>query len=272
MNILQKALAEVRYSLPNEILQIAFIDKGINYRAAPISLEERIMSKVIRPRVIVDIDIAGGELMIVDTSGVIPQLVDVRTMVFELPAEKVMYKTILAVLSASYIPTGGNFNQTTMPYQITPQSQGSDLMSAGMRVGNAMANSQPLSNSEVELIGYNTVLIRQQMRVSNVYSLRVMVGNEENLNNLPIKAIPYFSKLCVLAVKAYIYNTLLVAMDENFIYRGQQLGVIKSIIEGYADVNEMYQVFLKENWSGVAYMSDHGRMRRFIKLSISPGL
>lgn len=273
MNILQQAVGKViNFIIPHYIIREAFKDKLPNYRAAPVSIDELVMTRVIRPRVMVDLDVKGGQIMVVDTDGVMPAYVDMRTSIFELPAEKFMYRTMLSVLSASFIPYAVSFNNNNTPAYFMPSGNNSDLLSAAQRVGNSMSNIQPLSTSDVEIIGYNTILIRQNIRSTGIYSVRVLVGNEENLNNLPIKMLPQITKLCELAIKAYIYREMIINMDQGFNAGGQIIGTVKNIVETYADANEMYETYLKEEIGGAAHLADPTRKRRFLKLSISPGL
>lgn len=273
MNLIQQAVNKViNFIIPHHIVREAFKDKLPQYRGAPISLDELVMIKVIRPRVLIDMDVKGGQIMVVDTDGVQPAYVDMRTSIFELPAEKFMYRTMLSVLSASFIPYAISFNNNNTPAYYMPNGNNSDLLSAAQRVGNAMSNMQPLSTSDIEIIGYNTILIRQNIRSTGIYSMRILVGNEENLNNLPIKMLPQITKLCEYAIKAYIYRELIILMDQGFLEGGQSIGSIKSIVESYADANEMYETYLKEEIGGAAHLADPTRKRRFLKLSISPGL
>lgn len=47
---------------------------------------------------------------------------------------------------------------------------------------------------------------------------------------------------------------------------GVALGAILSIVEGYADANELYQEHREQILGKVLYMQDDGRMNRHIKL------
>ena len=78
MNIINKIIDELRYRIPSEILNIAFRDSNNNWRQhQPISLNEQILTKVIRPRVIVDSNIIGGQEVLINLDGLYPEYQDV---------------------------------------------------------------------------------------------------------------------------------------------------------------------------------------------------
>jgi hypothetical protein len=272
MNILIKALDTIKYSIPNEILRIAFKDDIINMRQAPTSLDEQIMSKVIRPRILVDSNLVGGQMIIVSLQGVPPKYVDTYTIIFEIPLELIMYRNIISVLSIGYLPYVSSYNSLGSGMGTVNPNSMNDVMSAAQRVGDSVSNIPPISNATVELIGANTILVRDQLRVTNAYQLRCIVANEENLNNISPRSYQAFSKLCLLAVKSYIYNKLIIAIDMAYLTGGQELGQVKSYVEGLSDAEENYQTYLAEVMAKVFFMNDTQSYARFIRTQISPGL
>lgn len=271
MNILIKAINEIKWSIPQQILTAAFKDPAVNIRRAPISIDEMILNKVIRPRVLYDADLVGGQHMLVSLAGVAPAFSDTYSVVFEVPAELISYRTIISALSVGYLPYSSSFNAVGGIGNANPQHM-TDLGSVMTRLSNSHSSIPAISNATVELIGPNTILIRDMNNVTSAYQLRCIVGNEENLNNLSVRAHLSFSKLCVFAVKAYIYNTLIVQIDQAQLSGGQELGAFKSKVEEYADANENYQIYLEEKLRPMLFMNDTVSYQRFIQSQISPGL
>lgn len=273
MNIVTSAITDIiGYRIPIELLEIAFLRTDSVYSGAPITIEERILNKVVKPRVLRDTNIAGGQIIKVDTAGLQTELTDYRTLVIQVSPERVNFRMILSALSASYLPqNSANHNMfPMMAYSAT--GTGSDLLSAAHRVGSSHANVPIISTAHVELIGESTVLIREQTRIAGIYSLNLLVGNQENLNNMSIKTFPAFSKLCELGIKSYIHNHLKVKIDQQYLINGQPLGSIKEMVDEYRDAEEMYQTFLAENWAAIATLSDPVRRRRLIKFQLPVGL
>ncbi len=269
MNPLTKALDDIQYRIPMLVLQIAFKDDLQNWRQAPLSLREMIMNKLIRPRVLMDIDIVGGQVVIVPLEYVSPKYIDTYTIVYQVPGELVNYRTIMSVLNVGYMPYAGAYNSLGGGVGVSSPCGSSDLMSAAQRVSDSYSNIPAISNATAEIIGDNTVLIRDQLRITNNYQLRCVLGNEELLNNIQPRVIPMLTKVIELAVKSYIYNTLTVKIDQAYLTGGQELGSIKNIVESYSDAEQMYQDYMREQMSKAMFFNNNSASHeRFIKLQI----
>lgn len=272
MNPLAKAVDEVKFTIPIEVLRVAFQDDVPNWRAMPPSLDEQIMNKLVRPRVIQDLNLVGGQVIIVSLEGLVAKYIDTYTVVFEIPAERLNNRTLMSVLSVGYLPIAMTYNSMNHGIgTVNPQSM-NDVMSAGQRVMDSYSNIPAISNATADIIGYNTILIRDQLRVTNTYQLRCRVANEDSLNNINPRSYRALSKLCVLAVKSYIYNKLIIKIDQAYLTGGQELGQFKTYVEGLADYEEMYQTYLKEVMEKVCFMNDSNNYTRFIALQINPAL
>lgn len=111
-----------------------------------------------------------------------------------------------------------------------------------------------------------------QQRLQQAYLLRCYVTNETYLNNITPRAYPKFAELCILAVKAYLYNKLIVVFGDHFLQRGQELGILKEIVSGWQDAAQQYKDYLKDEWSVVAFMMDEDAYTRFLGYQIPIGL
>lgn len=263
---------DLKYRIPIELLRIAFKDNLQNWRKAPVSLDEQILLKIIRPRVLIDANLVGGQTVVVSLESLSPKHIDTYTVIYEIPAELVMYRDIMSVLSIGYLPMSSAYGSMGAGQGTVNPTSMNDVMSAAQRMGDSLSNIPNVSNATVELIGYNTVLVRDQQRVTNSYQLRCVIANDDNMNNISQRSYLSFGKLCELAVKSYIYNKLIVAIDDAYLSGGQELGSIKTIIESYSDSEQMYNDYLNEVWRPTAFMNSTIDYSRFIKLQISPGL
>ena len=254
------------------MLRIAFKEDSNNWRQAPVSLDSQIQLKVLKPRVLVDTNIVGGTMAIISLEGLTPQYSDTYTIVYEIPMRLCNFREIMSVLSIGYLPYATSFNSMGMGSgTINPNSM-NDVDSAGQRMGDAMSNIPPISNGSCELVGPNTVLVRDQLRITNAYQLRCMLANDPNMSNINPRSQLYFADLCILATKAYIYNKMIVMMDQAYLMGGQELGAIKTVVEGYADANENYMTFLREVWQRISVFSDQPTHQRMLRSMISPGI
>lgn len=145
-------------------------------------------------------------------------------------------------------------------------------MSVANRIGDAASISGIIHNAHLEIVGYNSILVYAHFRVLAYLGIRVVLENENNLNNIQPRSYKDFATLCTLAVMAYIYNKLIIPLNSGYLSGGQELGVFKSIVEGYSSSDEDYETFLKEVWTPVAFMNDTTRYNRLLSSMIAPDL
>ena len=276
MDLIAKALADIMYAIPRDILRLAYMEKELYsmgpVKQAPVSLDENIRQKTLYPRVLVDANIHGGETVIIDLQGIHPKRIDENNYVFEIPGKYVNYRTILSVLSMNYIRSDAMVNSSLQNSTSGVVSGLTALGSAANRAFNSRADIPIISNSECVVVGHNVVMVRNHLISAAMVQMRCVVTNDEHLNNISIRNAPEFSKLCILAVKSFIYNTLIIKMDRGYLEHGQELGIVKTFVEGYADAEEMYQTFLVERWGAVSFMNDRLGYEELLKLQIDPAI
>jgi len=143
-------------------------------------------------------------------------------------------------------------------------SSGASLMQESLKIKNNLSNHNIEVTSNLELIGERTVMIGEQIVNLEMTTMKIVVENQRLLNNLPPRAYINFSVLATRAIKADIYNKLIVGIDQGYIHSGHQLGVIQSIIEKYEDMNDLYLEYLTTTWTLVSFMSDNVEMSAYI--------
>lgn len=271
MSALIKAVDHVKMAIPYEVLRVAFKDELHNWRQAPISLDTQIMDKVIKPRVLIDANLVGGAQTIISLEGLAPRFLDNYTMLYEIPPELTSYREIVSILSVGYLPYAGGFSYGGL-HNVPANGGMSDLAAIGQRVMDSVSSVPNVSTATCDLVGYNTVVLRDNQRLSANYSLRCIIANDANLANINPRSYIAFAKLCELAVKAFIYNTLIIKLDQAYLSGGQELGALKNYVEGLSDAEQMYQTQLSDVWRSVAFHNDQPSLERFIRVMISPGL
>lgn len=271
MNLITKAIREIQFRIPREILKLAYEEK-VQWREAPISLDEQIRRKTIMARVFVDANIVGGETIYVDMEGLEARKLDEGNYVFNIPPERVNSRTILTVLAVHYQTYNTPANNFVPGVVGSKPMYIDDVNNAAQRAMASRSNIPVTGTADCYVVGHNTVMMRNYLLRSSVKQLKCMVTSDEQLSNISIRSAPDFSKLCELAVKSYIYNTLIVKLDRGFLERGQELGVIKSYVDGLADAEENYQTFLIENWSVHATINDRLNYESLLAMMIDPGI
>ena len=108
MSCIRYALNELQYRIPKPVLKEVFKSSAYaeyySRQSAPVSIEEEVMSKVIRPRVLLDANLVGGQTVNIPLAGIPFNSPDYFTQIYHIPKATVGNKTILSVLSVGYIP------------------------------------------------------------------------------------------------------------------------------------------------------------------------
>ena len=279
MNALIYAINEIQNKIPLEILQAGM---NIDEQEATInlsSLGDKIMRKVIKKRVLLDANIVGGIETTIGLNNISPSFSEYFYTVYQIPAELTNNKEIISALSISFMPANGYFGQVGGAYagsgMNSNQAYGSGfnpVMNVADRIGNAASSSGALTNAHLEIVAYNTVLVYAHYRSLANFGLRVILENDSNLNNISPRSYKNFSILCVLAVKMYIYNKLIIALNNGYLSGGQDLGIFRQKIEAFESAEQDYEEFLKNVWAVTAFMNDTTRYNRFLGSMIAPDL
>lgn len=280
MNAIAYAINEIMHTIPYEVLHAAMTHREDRNVYGMISLEEKIVNKVIRQRVMMAANVIGGIEHIIPIGNIYPTVSERMYTVYQIPNELTMDKEIVSVLSLSFLPNAGfmgvsgGFGSPSMVYN--PNSpiaaMASGVTNVASRIAASHATSGILSNARTELVARNTVAVYANYQSLANYGLRVVLENDANMNNIQPRSYRYFSQLCVLATKAYIYLQLNLAINSGYLSGGQELGVFRNIIDKYESAEEEYQTFLREQWGGVAFMNDAQRHANFLQSLLQPDL
>lgn len=261
VNVLQKALADIKFVIPKAILNTVFIDRKSSWKIQVPSLDEQILNSVVRPRVLVDCNLVGGHEITVPLTGVTPQEIDSSSVVYRIPKELTQNRSIVSVLNITYVDINSLASSAYFGACGVTAEQ-----SAAQAMLDAVSPMPMIATTRVSLIGENVVLLRDSIRTpSNAY-LRCIIGYDESMSHLQPRSYRSFAKLVEYAVKSYIYNEYIVEMDMGELRGGHNLGKFKDVIEGYSDSEELYDTFFRERWQKIDFQNDRESMNRFVKL------
>ncbi|HXQ35821.1 MAG TPA: hypothetical protein VN843_17530 [Anaerolineales bacterium] len=274
LNPISNAVKDIHMTIPREILIEVFgrVDPRDWRQMAPLSIDEMIKSKVIRHRVLNDCNLIGGRQALISLVGLEAHCQDTYTTIYNIPLERTGNREILSVLSINYLPQSVAMGTIGNPYGSMNSLSIYDTQVVAQRIMDSVSNAPHVSSATCELIGYNTVMVTDNMRATQNYELRCMLANDENLSNLSPRSYPAFSKACFLATKSYIYNTLTIRIDQGVLEQGQSLGKYREIVDEYRESEEQYQEFLKTVLRKVLFMNDVTSHERYISSMINPGI
>jgi hypothetical protein len=274
MNAIQKAIDELHFTIPKQILQLAFVSRHdaiwkVSSTGAA-SIDAQILNQVIRPRVLVDCDLVGGTQAMIPLNSFPLQSHDGVSSIIHIPKTASSGRSITSVLhvaflSAPYQGQSALSNSVMASTGFTNQAVTATTTTAAAIV--ASYDTIPIiSTARVELISENTILVRDIMALQSNAVLRCVIANEANMENIQIRSYRTFAKLCGFAVKSYIYNLLDILLGETALLNGMQLDAIKNQLEKYSDAEANYQDFLTNEWEAAAFFNDTTSTDRFLRL------
>jgi hypothetical protein len=266
LNAINKAVDDVKRSIPRQILDAVFNQRQYSFRPQSYTIEEQIINKIIKSRVIVDMDLMGGTEAFIPLENVPYETVNPYTHVFNIPKKLSQGRSIMSVLSVTL--TSPSLANTLNGMNNINSCSVTPPMVAAQAMMDSYSPIPVTSTAMVQLIGENTVMVRDSTAIFPTGYLRCVLANDQDLNNIQMRAIPHVSKLVQLATKSYIYNDLVIDIDEARLSGGKELGKFRDIVEAYSDAEQMYQDYMKDIWSGVSFMNDRETMTRFIKLQL----
>lgn len=274
MDAIRKAVADLRFSaIPKALLEKAFISPYVNWRQpTQTNLEEQIINLVIKPKVLVDCDVVGGEQTAIPLEGLPFDKPNPRTTVLRIPKSRTNNRSIMSVLNISFLSyslmSGYGQHAAYGSGVAFANNENTALMAATGAMLNAMDNIPVTSTADCKLIAENTIAVIDVVSFTQNGYLRCVLANDENLNNIQIRSYVHFSKLVEFATKAFIYNQLVIDVDMGELVGGMNLGAFKTILDSYADAHQNYQDYLREKWQAIALMNDSAAYQRYAKLII----
>lgn len=273
MNPIQFALRETSQRIPPAILDVMFIksvtrDRGWGRMHAPVlSVDHQIRDKVIEQRVLSNINLISGQRELIPLNGLTPVGQTDFSQVIHVPKERTNGRSIVAVYHLALGSQSGALNGA---FNTSYQGGTSGLGEAAKAFQQSRSPIPIVSDGNISLVGENTILLRNPLRLAGPSWLDCLLEHSEQMTNVPPGAYREFAKLVVLATKAYIYNNIIIPMDEAEIIGGMGLGQFRNIVENYSDAEELFQEQLLI-WEKVSIMSDPIQHLDHIQ-SLIPGL
>lgn len=275
MNALIYSINEITHQIPHELLQAAFTIDDSPETVNLNTVDDKILRKLLRKRVLIDMNITGGIETIIPLNNIQPSFYEYFYTIYQIPPELTMNKEIISALNIMLMPGSGVFGQGNLggnSFGNIGYMNENPVMNVANRIGSAASPSGVLSNAHLEIVGYNTILIYANFRVLTNFGLRVLLENDNNLNNIQPRSYKDVAMACVLACKAYIYNKLIIPVNSGYLASGQDLGMFKSILESYSEAEADYNTFLRERLGAILFMNDTTRFNRYISSLVNPSL
>lgn len=270
IDALRSALSQIYNSIPLPILEAAF-----NYSEySDQSLDDLIKEKVLLARVRDDVSIRGGKIfdliLSLDwakyTSSPSPYALGISGSysTFLIPPEAREHRDISCVLSMRFPYTistsiSGNFYNTC-------SVQGNTLGQLACAALQNQTGAQQLANPTGIIYPGNLLVVTPPQIQFIPWNVRVRLRYDDNFSGMDVSTLRPFVHVCEAAVKAYIYTNLIMKIESNVVFRGAEIGVMRDIVNSYAEANERYEECLLQMGGAEVYDPQRlvGILRRMV--------
>ena len=278
MSMIAYAIARLRNSgIPLAILERAFIPRQQGWRqTTKVNLDKLIESKVIRARVLPDMNMVGG---VQDTILIGDLPIETYNGVYltvRIPKDRTQGKSIVSVLEVLLLSPNflGNFpymsgNAYRPSYNTADASA---MMGALKTMVTALDHIPSVSTCTAELIDDNVVMIQDINTLPYNAHLRCNLEYDEDFSNINPRSFPFMADLIEEATKAYVYNQLVINIGSAELRGGFDLGIFKSVVDEYKDSEKNYRDLIKLKATKIAMMNDRKRFERHIRALVGGGL
>ena len=260
MNAVNNAIKDLMgLAIPRKILNIAFMAKAKAYRVNT-TLEKQINDLVITPHVLKDCNLVGGITLTIDLNKCyISKYInndDNENCIITVPDEVLSGRKIIQPLS---VTTNFSYSNVSPSYSSSNMAINMLQSVSDTTIGQAPGDVY----TDLTLIARNTILIEENIFDVGDGYIEVDVENNANLSNISTRSYPAFSVLVELAVKAYIYNELVLELEDGSLYYGHNVSKLAEKVDSYESALEEYREYLKTTWAKVAninntaFMSEH---------------
>jgi len=260
MNVISKILDEIKFTIPIEILNIVFSSDKL-YGNNNSSIDNNILTTVLRPRLFIDLDIASHETIMINFLDCEILHSDLISTVIKVPNRLLNGRKIISPMALMVGYMDQSTNEGNYGYN---SSTGNSILDQSLIVMDSINNNVTNELTEMELIADNTILVRRGMLVNVPMTLTLVISNDANLSNINVKVYKKLATMAVLCVKSYIRNNLIVKLNKGALYGGHDLDVINRIVDQYESSEEEYQTYYNEVWKKVSFMQNEKNMHDHI--------
>ena len=264
MNPIQYVITRVSNTIPKPILVEAF-EPDKHY----VTLDERIREEVIIGRVLPDCNLYAGKqarIVLRDNwieNTIIPFNLGLISAgnysAYRIPPQYRDNRKIVAVIGLDYPPMyySGDMMLNFGMNQAGVSS--GDLACAALN----SISSRGLTYKPTPILRENNMVIVYPPQSTHIdWVLTCRLEYDEQFTNMEPSSIGPFVDLMECAIKAYIYNQLVLKIDSLRVEGGYEMNKFREIVESYADQNDKYQELIM-NFRGGAIL-DPERIGRII--------
>ena len=273
-NAIAKALQDIHFYIPSELLKEAFLAENRRYSTMPMDIDFFIRRNIIDSQVRSDCDLIGGKQILINCSAFARTVPDERSSIYHIPLEATQGRQIVSPHSVSY---GYGYSIAYSNYnpffdQMMQEGCGNaGILTPAGQLYSAMSNMPIVETARVSLLTPNTILIQDQVRIPDRVYCRAVLAHDSEMSDILPASQGVFAQLCVYAVQAYIYRKLVIEVNMGRIQGGFEIGEFKNQLDRFSDSAELYRTFLNEKWYKTSRMNDPETQLRSIRSLMGSG-
>lgn len=268
---LEHIFVGISQNIPEEILDLAFRKYENIPSQLNLSLHDLIRQKVIRGRMLRDCNIVGGKIKQIVLSQ--DYLEDItygyaesslmigKYCLYRIPTEEREGVALAEVNGITYPSNLGGSHLNIAGY-----GGGATLPIVANGVLDAQTYQSSTSRPTPELLSGDLVRLNppQYNHIDWVLSCRLCY--DDSFSNINQAAIIPLTRWAICAVKAYIYNYLVIKLDRGAVEFGSELGRVKEVIDKYSEEDVRYWELL-DKFAGGATL-DMRRLETYFNFAL----
>jgi hypothetical protein len=250
-NVIDYAISKVSQQIPSALLLKAFTTKDNFNPNQNVSPEYIIRTQIIEQVVIPDMDVLGGQHVVISIGG-LPRRYVQNGYFIEIPLELTQGSHLTSVST-----TGSSNGGLEVDSSIGGMANSILNVSGGYDSG---------YTQKVQLVGPNVVFIASNV-IQTLQTLSGTIGYDKRLTSLDKFYWNDIAKLVVLATKSIIFSRFIMNIGDLSASGATPNQYLVSMVEGYESAQEEYQTFLDEDITKVLIFADPIANRQHIQMA-----
>lgn len=258
-------LSEIIHNIPREMLELAF--KPEKFQT---TLEQRIISQIIEGPILLNTNLVGGKRreIYVQSNWLIDMEPEdgwstlgtgTQGAYYRVPPEAREGRNLSSVIGITSSLSGSSYGTGYMTNGVG--GFGNTITSFVSEMVNSRTLSQYPIQPRATLEGTNIICLFPRFLTTDI-AVTVLLEYDSEFVNIERSQHIALIDLCLCATKRYIANELRVKVDETEIVAGMEIGIIKTLVDEYAQAGEAFREKLI-NFKGAAH-SDRRSISRYI--------
>lgn len=256
-------------NIPPQVIQMAMYVANKHFHICNNS-QEFIMQKVIRERVLDDLNLTGGKFKKIILKPEYREEVSLDLAgwaggdggfdLYRVPPEARDNLPMIHCIGVQYPYASSNIAGESA---VGTASAGYDMLSQADQIVNSYTLARPLNHPTGQVLSGDLIKLFPSQYTQVNYIATVRLALDETFEQVQPSSVETLAKMVTLATKAWIYNNLIIDIDRAAMECGADVGKIKEIIEEYRDANQLYDE-QRPLWFGAQMLDSDVRQRLYV--------